>query len=136
MRFRLPCRRRLCSICREFRQKPLELCRLDQFDDDLLTIQKYAGKTNEHFTKLLVNVTFLMRSLADLLATALPVWRDLLRPGGAVGIARNTLLMPRREGEEILARAGFEVFDAGAYLGFQHRVDHAIVRDILVGQRP
>jgi SAM-dependent methyltransferase len=29
------------------------------FDDDLLTIQKYAGKTNEHFTKLMLNVTAL-----------------------------------------------------------------------------
>jgi len=253
-------------------QKPLELRRLDQFDDDLLTIQKYAGKTNEQFTKLLMNVTLLStafagelldrkfnvfdplcgrgttlnqavmfgfdaagaeidahdfdayrtffetwlknkrlkhhvevhgrkdrrmsvvlgaskerylagdtvnvavvnadttrvleffrrasfdvvvadapygvqhgarapgkkdaRSPAGLLAAALPAWKELLRPGGAVGIAWNTLLMPRKEGEEMLARAGFEVFDAGAYLGFQHRVDQAIVRDILVGQRP
>ncbi|SDC52367.1 TRM11 family SAM-dependent methyltransferase [Actinokineospora iranica] len=36
---------------------PIELRPLDRFDDDLLTIQKYAGKTNEHFTKLLLNVT-------------------------------------------------------------------------------
>jgi hypothetical protein len=41
---------------------PLELPRLDRFDDDLLTIQKYAGKTNEQFTKLLLNVTLLARS--------------------------------------------------------------------------
>jgi tRNA G10 N-methylase Trm11 len=33
------------------------LRRLDRYDDDLLTILKYAGKTNEQFTKLLVNVT-------------------------------------------------------------------------------
>jgi hypothetical protein len=253
-------------------QKPIELSRWDLFDDDLLTIQKYAGKTNEHFTKLLMNVTLLSttfagelldrkfavfdplcgrgttlnqavmlgfdaagteidgrdfdayraffetwlknkrikhhvevhgrkdrrlsvvlastkerylagdtinvavvnadtargleffrrasfdvvvadapygvqhgaraggkklaRSPAELLASALPVWRELLRPGGAVGIAWNALLMSRRDGEEILARAGFDAFDAGAYLGFEHRVDHAIVRDVLVGQRP
>jgi SAM-dependent methyltransferase len=41
---------------------PVELTRLDRFDDDLLTIQKYAGKTNEQFTKLLLNVTLLARS--------------------------------------------------------------------------
>src|SRR6185437_7607551 len=29
----------------------------DRFDDDLLTILKYPGKTNEQFTKLLLNVT-------------------------------------------------------------------------------
>jgi hypothetical protein len=35
---------------------------LARFDDDLLTIQKYAGKTNEHFTKLMLNVTALASS--------------------------------------------------------------------------
>ena len=30
---------------------------LDRLDSDLITIQKYAGKTNEQFTKLLLNVT-------------------------------------------------------------------------------
>ena len=33
--------------------------RLDRFDDDLITIQKYQGKTNEQFTKLLINATLL-----------------------------------------------------------------------------
>lgn len=36
--------------------KPIEITPLDKFDSDLLTIQKYSGKTNEHFTKLLLNV--------------------------------------------------------------------------------
>lgn len=36
---------------------PVELRRLDKFDDDLITIPKYQGKTNEQFTKLLLNVT-------------------------------------------------------------------------------
>jgi len=39
--------------------RPVVLTRLDQFDDDLITIQKYPGKTNEQFTKLLLNVTVL-----------------------------------------------------------------------------
>ena len=39
--------------------------RLDQFDDDLITIPKYAGKTNEQFTKLLLNVTLLCSASAD-----------------------------------------------------------------------
>ena len=38
---------------------PIELRRTDRFDDDLVTIQKYPGKTNEQFTKLLLNVTAL-----------------------------------------------------------------------------
>src|SRR6185369_11837503 len=36
---------------------PLELERWDQLDSDLVSIQKYSGKTNEAFTKLLLNVT-------------------------------------------------------------------------------
>jgi hypothetical protein len=45
--------------------KPLGEPPLDRYDDDLITIQKYAGKTNEHFTKLLLNVTVLATSWAD-----------------------------------------------------------------------
>jgi RMKL-like, methyltransferase domain len=37
--------------------RPVPLRRLDRFDDDLVGIQRYQGKTNEHFTKLLVNLT-------------------------------------------------------------------------------
>src|SRR5690606_12049050 len=39
--------------------RPVTLKPLDRLSSDLLTIQKYAGKTNEHFTKLLLNVTVL-----------------------------------------------------------------------------
>ena len=37
--------------------RPVAAQPLDRFDDDLITIPKYQGKTNEHFTKLLLNVT-------------------------------------------------------------------------------
>ncbi len=36
---------------------PVVVTRPDRFDDDLVTIPKYPGKTNEQFTRLLVNVT-------------------------------------------------------------------------------
>jgi SAM-dependent methyltransferase len=39
--------------------RPVGLSPLARFDDDLITIPKYAGKTNEQFTKLLLNVTVL-----------------------------------------------------------------------------
>jgi SAM-dependent methyltransferase len=47
------------------RLQPLELARWDQLDSDLLTIQKYAGKTNEAFTKLLLNVTLAASAFAN-----------------------------------------------------------------------
>ena len=36
---------------------PIEVNTPDLFDDDLVTIPKYPGKTNEQFTRLLINVT-------------------------------------------------------------------------------
>lgn len=36
--------------------RPTLATSLDRFDDDLVTTQRYAGKTNETFTRLLVNV--------------------------------------------------------------------------------
>jgi SAM-dependent methyltransferase len=45
--------------------RPLRLRRLDRFDDDLITIPKYPGKTNEQFTKLLLNVTLMSSRFAS-----------------------------------------------------------------------
>jgi Putative RNA methylase family UPF0020 len=78
----------------------------------------------------------LVRSPADLLAEAAPVWAALLRSGGACGIAWNTLVARRDAAATILADAGLEPLDTGPYLEFQHRVDQAIVRDILVARKP
>src|SRR5215218_882943 len=36
---------------------PVQVPKPDLFDDDLVTIPKYPGKTNEQFTRLLINVT-------------------------------------------------------------------------------
>ncbi|MEV4413975.1 SAM-dependent methyltransferase [Catellatospora sp. NPDC049609] len=70
--------------------KPLGEQSLDRFDDDLITIQKYAGKTNEHFTKLLLNVTVLATSWADqLLARRFTV----LDPVAGRGTTLNQALM-------------------------------------------
>jgi SAM-dependent methyltransferase len=39
--------------------RPAELRPLARYDSDLITIPKYAGKTNEQFTKLVLNLTLL-----------------------------------------------------------------------------
>jgi SAM-dependent methyltransferase len=49
--------------------RPVQLDPLDQFDDDLVTIPKYPGKTNEQFTKLLLNVTVLASAAAPQMLT-------------------------------------------------------------------
>ena len=37
---------------------------------------------------------------------------------------------------KILADAGLDPLDSESYLGFKHRVDQAILRDILVARKP
>jgi SAM-dependent methyltransferase len=49
--------------------RPVTLRRLDRFDGDLLTVLKYQGKTNEQFTKLLLNVTLASSSFVGALNT-------------------------------------------------------------------
>ena len=78
----------------------------------------------------------LARSPLDLLAEAAPVWAGLLRSGGACGLAWNTLVARREEAAKILAGAGLDPVDSGPYLGFRHRVDQAIMRDIRVARKP
>ncbi|HEX3777926.1 MAG TPA: hypothetical protein VHV51_25835 [Polyangiaceae bacterium] len=250
---------------------PIELARADRFDSDLISIQKYSGKTNEHFTKLLLNVTLaasafgsefpgrkfrildplcgrgttlnqaltygfdaagieldkkdfeayatfiqryvkdkrlkhsaqlghvkgerkldltfapdkaahksgqtvslsvvnadtartvevlpprsfdlivtdapygvqhashgeerLARAPSELLERALPVWFEMLRPGGALGIAWNTRVLRREALAKLLTDPGFQVQTGAPYTGFEHAVDHAIVRDLMVATK-
>ncbi len=78
----------------------------------------------------------LARSPVDLLREAVPIWAEVLRPGGAIGIAWNTHVAGRDDAFALLADAGLEPLDDGPYRGFAHRVDQAIQRDILVATKP
>ena len=247
--------------------RPVELSPLAWFDDDLITIPKYAGKTNEQFTKLLLNLTLLASSRADrmldgsltvldplcgrgttlnqalmygydaigierdgkdvdayaaflrtwlrrkhlkhqadlhpvrrdrrlvarrfeaalggrqtvtmfhadtldarqflkarcadvivadapygvahgshaggglsrdplaLLRSAVPVWVELLRTGGAVGLSWNTHVAKRSDAARVLADHGLSIVDDPGYGDLEHRVDQAINRDVLVARR-
>ncbi len=76
----------------------------------------------------------LTRTPMALLAEALPVWRQLLRPGGALGLAWNTHVAPRVEVAKVLADNGFAVVDGPGYDALAHRVDQAIHRDVIVAR--
>jgi SAM-dependent methyltransferase len=78
----------------------------------------------------------LQRSPLDLLAAAVPGWATVLRPGGAIGIAVNVRTSPRADTCAVLADAGLEPVESPAYRGFEHRVDQAIVRDVVVATKP
>ncbi|NUT41259.1 MAG: SAM-dependent methyltransferase [Thermoactinospora sp.] len=75
----------------------------------------------------------LSRSPLELIARAVPGWAEVLRPGGALGISWNTYGGGRDELGEILVKHGLVVRE---YPDFEHRVDQAIVRDIMVAAKP
>jgi SAM-dependent methyltransferase len=76
------------------------------------------------------------RSPLDLLREAVPVWAEVLRPGGALGVSWNVRVAGRGQALEVLAQAGLTPLDDGPYRRFEHRVDQAIQRDLLVARRP
>lgn len=71
----------------------------------------------------------------DLLRTALPVWREALRPGGAMGIAWNTFVAKREALESLMTNSGLIVQRSASFSSFEHRVDQAILRDVIVARR-
>lgn len=72
------------------------------------------------------------RKPGELLATAIPVWRAALRPGGAIGIAWNQLVLRREDLAHWLAESGLQVCDFSQ--SFEHRVDSSIARDLIVAR--
>ena len=52
-----------------------------------------------------------------------------------VALAWNVNVLPRTAVEQLLEEAGFTVLRGGVYERFQHRVDQAILRDLLLAQK-
>jgi SAM-dependent methyltransferase len=77
----------------------------------------------------------LARRPDDLLAAALPAWRPVLRPGGAVALSWNTRVLRRDAMVGSLGAAGYEVVTTGPDDAFVHRVDRTITRDVIVARR-
>jgi predicted RNA methylase len=78
----------------------------------------------------------LTRKPTEVLEAAVPVWADLLKRGAAMGISWNLYTTPRAELIAILEEAGLEVMDDEPFLDFEHRVDQAINRDLIVARKP
>jgi SAM-dependent methyltransferase len=78
----------------------------------------------------------LARDPLALLTAAAPGWARLLRPGGALGISWNTNVARREAAAQRLSDAGLTVLDDGPWRALSHRVDQAIVRDVLIARKP
>lgn len=74
--------------------------------------------------------------LEALVERALPEWKAALKPGGAMALSFNAQNMKLDRLRELMARAGLEVVQGGAWDGFSHWVEQAITRDIAVCRKP
>ena len=77
----------------------------------------------------------LTRNPKELVKACLPAWKNVLKPGGVLALAWNTNVLPKKELAEVLEEAGLTVLSEGPYDQFAHRVDGAIMRDILIARK-
>ena len=72
------------------------------------------------------------RSPKELLYNCLKQWNAVLKTGGAIALSWNSFVLSRSEFIEVLEKFGFTPLNEGVYLEFEHRVDQAIKRDVIV----
>ena len=77
----------------------------------------------------------LARSPMQLLETAIPVWSQLLCNGGAIGLSWNTYLGKKQDIIDLLQSAGLSIYPPTQSDAFKHRVDQAIIRDVVIATR-
>ena len=70
-------------------------------------------------------------SFVKLLSRALPVWRELLIPGGALAVSFNTLTLPASTAAGLIRQSGFTLCEGDLFSHFRHEVEQAVVRDVL-----
>lgn len=73
-----------------------------------------------------------MSSLETLLRESLPAWRQSLHKGCAAAIAFNTYTLRRDVIERLALEAGFTLPDPALYGNFEHWVEQAVNRDVVV----
>ena len=75
------------------------------------------------------------RNPEELLTACLPVWAELLKPGGAIALSWNVNVLRAEKIAGLYASCGLTPMDGAAYAGFAHRVDQSILRDIAVARK-
>lgn len=81
------------------------------------------------------NQSSFTRNPKELLETCLPGWIVNLKPGGTIVLAWNKFVLKREQLEEVFAENGLFVLNEPPYNQFEHRVDQAINRDIIVAKK-
>ena len=76
------------------------------------------------------------RSPRELITYCAPAWFSVLKSGGCMVLAWNSFVYSREEFSRLLTKFGFVVQDEPVFSTFEHRVDQAIRRDIIVAKKP
>ncbi len=76
-----------------------------------------------------------MSTLQGLVWEAMPLYATALRPGGVAALAFNTHTLKRRELAKAMRSAGLEVLDAPPYDDFEHWVEQAVNRDVVIARK-
>ena len=85
----------------------------------------------QHGSKQTKN-TKMERSPLELLKDAAPAWKQVLKTKGALVISFNEFTLKWREAADALKTAGFHVLEEESYVGYLHRVDQSINRNLIV----
>jgi len=75
------------------------------------------------------------RNPHELLSVCLPAWVEVLKKGGVIALSWNCNVLERGKIEELFTQNGLHVKNDPVFLQFEHRVDQAILRDMIVAQK-
>lgn len=75
------------------------------------------------------------RNPESLLREAIPQWVRVMKPGGAMVLSWNTFVIKKEIITEIMETAGLKVQTGDPFDGFVHRVDQAIIRDLIAARK-
>ena len=109
-----------------------KLFKRDYFDmivGDLPYGIQHGNVTNEKQSSM-------TRNPAELLNLCVPSWYKVLRRQGVIVLSWNLNVLSRVKAIQILEEKGLVVENEGFYTQFEHRVDQAIKRDIIVARKP
>lgn len=76
------------------------------------------------------------RNPRELLRECVPAWSRTLKKGGVIALSWNVFLLPKEDIAHIMEQNGLAVFEGAPYDRFEHRVDQAIKRDIIMARKP
>ena len=74
-------------------------------------------------------------SFLSMLKDALPGWRKVIKPGGAMALSFNTYTLKKADLKNMLADAGLTVLETPPYDDFDHWVEQAVQRDLVIARK-